>query len=91
MPEIRESEFRVRGKARRSSRNQHLQERLPLTSTLSPQERGEGERQFDPNTSPHLTQFVREKARFVRNFRFRAPAVAAKPRRDEPASNVCAP
>ena len=34
---------------------------------------------------------LREKARFVRNFRFRAPAVAAKPRRDEPASNVCAP
>ena len=90
MPEIRESEFRVRGKARRSSRNQHLQEG-PLTPTLSPQERGEGERQFDPNTSPHLTQFVREKARFVRNFRFRAPAVAAEPRRDEPSSNVCAP
>jgi hypothetical protein len=34
--------IRVRGKAQRSSQNQHLQEE-PLTPTLSPQARGEGE------------------------------------------------
>jgi hypothetical protein len=38
-----------------------------------------------------LTHFVREKARFVRNIHFCDPAIAAEPRRDEPASNVCAP
>ena len=41
--EFAEGEFRVRGKAIHSLHAQHSQERSPLTPTLSPQERGEGE------------------------------------------------
>ena len=47
--EIRDSEFRVRGKARRLLQFSFLTEQRPLTPTLSPQERGEGEEITSPS------------------------------------------